>query len=31
MLVILFSLGFGIFAYLAIWIIMPKKPDGLQE
>jgi len=26
-LVILFSFGFGIIAYLAIWMIVPKKPN----
>ena len=26
-LVILFSFGFGIIAYLAIWLIVPKKPN----
>ena len=25
-LLILFSFGFGIFAYLAMWLIVPKKP-----
>ena len=25
-LLVLFSLGFGIFAYLAMWLIIPKKP-----
>jgi phage shock protein C len=27
-LLILFSFGFGIFAYLAMWLIVPKKPKG---
>lgn len=26
---ILSSFGFGIFAYLAMWLIIPKKPEGL--
>ncbi len=30
-LVILFSFGFGILAYLAMWLIIPKKPDTLQD
>ena len=30
-LVILFSFGFGLLAYLAMWLIVPKKPDGLQD
>jgi phage shock protein C len=25
-LLILFSFGFGVFAYLAMWLIIPKKP-----
>jgi phage shock protein C len=29
-LVILFSLGFGILAYLAMWLIVPKKPKAMQ-
>ena len=27
-LLILFSFGFGILAYLAMWLIVPKKPKG---
>ena len=27
-LLILFSFGFGILAYLAMWLIEPKKPKG---
>jgi phage shock protein C len=27
-LVILFSFGFGVIAYLAMWLIMPKKPEA---
>ena len=30
-LVILFSFGFGILAYLAMWLIIPKKPDTSQD
>jgi phage shock protein PspC (stress-responsive transcriptional regulator) len=30
-LVILFSFGFGILAYLAMWLIIPKKPDTFQD
>jgi len=26
-LVILFSFGFGVIAYLAMWLIIPKKPN----
>ena len=29
-LVILFSFGFGILAYLAMWLIIPKKPKDSQ-
>ena len=29
-LVILFSFGFGLLAYLAMWLIVPKKPDGSE-
>ncbi|MBI4763803.1 MAG: PspC domain-containing protein [Deltaproteobacteria bacterium] len=25
-LLVLFSFGFGVFAYLAMWLIIPKKP-----
>ena len=28
-LVILFSFGFGIIAYLAMWLIVPKKPKTI--
>ena len=28
---ILFSFGFGILAYLAMWLIIPKKPDAFQD
>jgi phage shock protein C len=28
---ILFSFGFGILAYVAMWLIIPKKPDILQD
>lgn len=27
-LVILFSFGFGVLAYLAMWLIVPKKPEA---
>ena len=27
-LLVLFSFGFAIFAYLAMWLIIPKKPAG---
>ena len=27
-LVILFSFGFGVIAYLAMWLIVPKKPEA---
>jgi phage shock protein PspC (stress-responsive transcriptional regulator) len=30
-LAILFSFGFGIFAYLGMWLVIPKKPDILQD
>lgn len=30
-LVILFSFGFGILAYLAMWLIVPKMPKGSKE
>jgi len=30
-LVILFSFGFGILAYLAMWLIIPKKPEAFQD
>jgi phage shock protein C len=26
-LIILFSFGFGILAYLAMWLVIPKRPD----
>ena len=29
-LLILFSFGFGILAYLAMWLIIPKKPKDSQ-
>jgi phage shock protein C len=25
-LLVLFSFGFGVFAYLAMWLVIPKKP-----
>jgi phage shock protein C len=28
---ILFSFGFGILAYLAMWLTIPKKPDTFQD
>jgi phage shock protein C len=28
---ILFSFGFGILAYLAMWLIIPKKSDTFQD
>jgi len=27
-LVIFFSFGFGVLAYLAMWLIVPKKPEA---
>jgi phage shock protein PspC (stress-responsive transcriptional regulator) len=27
-LVILFSFGFGVISYLAMWLIVPKKPEA---
>jgi phage shock protein PspC (stress-responsive transcriptional regulator) len=27
-LAILFSFGFGVLAYLAMWLIVPKKPEA---
>ncbi len=27
-LVILFSFGFGVIAYLVMWLIIPKKPEA---
>lgn len=30
-LVILFSFGFGVFAYLAMWLIIPKKPNIINS
>jgi phage shock protein PspC (stress-responsive transcriptional regulator) len=30
-LVILFSFGFGVFAYLAMWLIIPKKPNTINS
>lgn len=30
-LLILFSFGFGILAYLVMWLIIPKKPDISQD
>jgi phage shock protein C len=26
-LIILFSFGFGVLAYIAMWLVIPKRPD----
>jgi len=30
-LIILFSFGFGVLAYLLMWLIIPRKPAGLYS
>jgi phage shock protein C len=31
LLIILFSFGFGVLAYLLMWLVIPRKPAGLQS
>jgi phage shock protein PspC (stress-responsive transcriptional regulator) len=31
MLLVLFALGTGIIIYLVMWLIVPKKPERLQD
>lgn len=30
-LIVLFSFGFGVLAYLLMWLIIPRKPAGLKS
>ncbi|NPU83900.1 MAG: PspC domain-containing protein [Syntrophaceae bacterium] len=27
----LFSFGFGILAYIAMWLIIPRRPEGIPQ